>query len=717
MIKKKQVFLAAAFFLFVLFVWYFGFLKQLLHASSQRLLQFWVQAAENQIQVNLMRQTRCLEAWISEYADEADYEKALSSMAKDLRENGTDRGIYLSDRQGIVYDIEKRASYRIEDLNLLALAEKEGVSVVRFSGAGKEAVGMILPVKRASRTPYFWVHTMPPSDFEAYILNDVLRFADFVKIFDQAGKELGAENEMHALFNQKQNRVRDLLWKRKDDFVSSGRHISINSAGILKGCDVLVRLNSPKGWIIGGSISLPNLVPFHFKLLYASLIGFIVLLFLIFLWLGLKKTKKSFNITDSLTGLPSGFHLENRLKEHLKNVHGDGSGNGCYLVSLDIGGFRRFNSLFGHSLGDRFLSALGLVLKEHYISPIRIGGDRFVFLAFISRSDAGMLDKTISTVLEERVGKHYLQVVNFKIGIYPVGEGEENIREMLVSAHLALSFAKKSHKNNVVIYDKPLKERMDLVRKLETNMLYALSKAEFLVYIQPKYKIADGTSFSGEALVRWKSEDLGLIVPDLFIPLFEQNGFIVEIDFFVLSTVFKSIQRRLAKGERVSPISVNQSRVTITYPRYLERLSLLIERHPIPLKYIELEVTESVLEEDHDSLLQLIDSIKSLGLTISLDDFGSGYSSLNTLRMLPIDTLKIDKEFIMDSGKPAVSARSKKIISHIVSMSHALGIEVVCEGVETKEQFDFLSGIGCHYIQGYYCAKPMTLEEYEAASK
>ena len=413
---------------------------------------------------------------------------------------------------------------------------------------------------------------------------------------------------------------------------------------------------------------------------------------------------------DPLTGLFNEFQMEQVLKEFFADE--ERCENRYGLVCLDVVFFRRFNSMFGHSMGDQLLAAMGHAVKTYYDCGIHISGDRFALVAPITPALVEDLNDRLLDTVEARLGKQYRRMVLFKFGICPIQERlqERSVQKLSDAAQIALQQAKKTPKVYAVVYDQKLHSKTEMEKSIEINMLHALSKDEFTVYIQPKYRLSDNSCCSAEALVRWNSEELGQIQPDSFIPLFEKNGFIVEIDFFVLTRVFQHIRNGLATGKRVLPISVNQSKITVTFPYYMERLENLLERYPIPSEYVDLEITESVLEDDHEIICSLISSVKKLGFTISLDDFGSGYSSLNILRTLPVDTLKIDKGFLKESDS---QDKSKKILRHMMDMSRDLNIKVVCEGVETKEQYDFLCSVNCDYVQGHYCAKPMPFSEYE----
>ena len=236
----------------------------------------------------------------------------------------------------------------------------------------------------------------------------------------------------------------------------------------------------------------------------------------------------------------------------------------------------------------------------------------------------------------------------------------------------------------------------------------ALLEREFVVYYQPKINMETEKIIGAEALVRWISKDKGFMNPGEFIPVFEKEGFIIELDFFVLEEAVKIIRDWLDNNKNPITISVNQSRVHLSNPYYIERLKNLINKYQIPTKFIELELTESLFM-DIDVALETVKKIKELGFSVSVDDFGSGFSSLNMLKSMPIDVVKIDREFLNESEN---SQKAQKIISKIVEMAKELDMEVICEGVEKIEQAEFLKSIGCYYAQGFLYAKPMPETEF-----
>ena len=271
-----------------------------------------------------------------------------------------------------------------------------------------------------------------------------------------------------------------------------------------------------------------------------------------------------------------------------------------------------------------------------------------------------------------------------------------------------MNVAGKQH--TFVIYDNEMEKRVIREQKIASMMGEALANKEFKIYMQPKYRISDETIIGSEALVRWISPKFGFLPPNQFIPLFEKNEFIVELDFYILDHVCEYIQRRFDNQMDIYSISVNQSRITISRTDYIKRLKELLTKYMFPKKFIELEITESVFSENMNDIIKVVEQIKSLGCMVSIDDFGSGYSSLNMIRKIPFDVLKIDREFLPQHD---FNDKSFYVLESIVAMAKKINVSVICEGVETRTQIDYLEQIGCDRVQGYYFSKPMPIEVFD----
>lgn len=259
-------------------------------------------------------------------------------------------------------------------------------------------------------------------------------------------------------------------------------------------------------------------------------------------------------------------------------------------------------------------------------------------------------------------------------------------------------------------FDKNMLDKQLWNQKVEKNMETALREEEFEVYLQPKYGPSDGKMLGAEALVRWNSKTDGFIPPNRFIPIFEENGFITQLDDYMVSKVAKLQSEWTIQGRKVVPVSVNISRAHFVQEGLAEHICQLVDAYGPKHELIELELTESAFFDDKIILTETVKQLKAYGLRVSMDDFGSGFSSLNSLKDIPLDVLKLDTGFFNGDTD---SERGEIIVREIIMLARALDMTVVAEGIEKKEQVDFLAKLGCDMIQGYYFAKPMPVSEFE----
>lgn len=380
---------------------------------------------------------------------------------------------------------------------------------------------------------------------------------------------------------------------------------------------------------------------------------------------------------------------------------------------IDISNFKAINTFYGREQGNKVLKVVADRVHDIVVPDgifARMFADRFVFM--ISYVDINSLTYIIETYLEEiefEIDELKETIkINCNCGIYVVEDYKEDVNMMIDKAAMASKLSKNSISKMVTILDKNVNYDIVKNQKLTYKMNKALNNHEFIPYIQPKVSFRDGRVVGGEALVRWMSPDEGMISPNDFIPLFEMNGFVNKIDFYMLERICSMIKKRSEWGKYTVPISVNQSRMHVYDPMYINKLINTFDKYGINKNNIIFELTESAFTENADDMIALIKRMVQLGYNISMDDFGCGYSSLNMLNMLPISELKLDKQFLDNE-----SEKSRYIIRTIVNLAHGLGISIVCEGVETAEQCEFLKRIGCDIAQGYYYAKPMPMNDFE----
>ena len=237
----------------------------------------------------------------------------------------------------------------------------------------------------------------------------------------------------------------------------------------------------------------------------------------------------------------------------------------------------------------------------------------------------------------------------------------------------------------------------------------ALANGEFKPFLQAKFNMIENHISGAEALVRWIKPDGKVVSPGDFIPVFERNGFVEKIDFYMLEEICKYLRRMIDENREVYKISVNQSRYLLNDPEYANKVKTILLKYQIPVGLIELELTETVFFHEKERMIQTMKELKNMNVDLSIDDFGSGYSSFNILKDVPFDVLKIDREFLSDSVH---TEKGKIILQKIVDMAHGLGMSVICEGVENVEQIELLVSIDCHYAQGFYYARPIPIEEF-----
>ena len=391
------------------------------------------------------------------------------------------------------------------------------------------------------------------------------------------------------------------------------------------------------------------------------------------------------------------------------------------IALFDIDKFKYVNDRLGYEEGNRMLERLHKTVSDHLEGDeifARLSDDNFVLT--IKNSTDIEITSRINNIFSEFERRNSLFVkypVVFSAGvcrmnqcIHENGHGEVDINAAIDRCKIAKSTLKGTHFSSIAFYDGSIRDRALREKDYENMMPAALEKHEFQCYLQPKYGLRSRNIEGAEALIRWNSKDFGFISPGDFIPIAEKNGFVVELDFFILEEVCRTMRHWIDEGRKPVVVSVNQSRLHLNYDDYIWRLREIVDKYDIPYEYIELELTESVFTENSEKLLKIMHKLHEIGFKLSLDDFGSGYSSLNMLKDMPVDVVKIDKEFFSDTMN---TQKGRAVISTVVDLAKNLDMDVISEGVETKEQVEFLTEIHCAMVQGYYFAKPMPISDFE----
>lgn len=414
------------------------------------------------------------------------------------------------------------------------------------------------------------------------------------------------------------------------------------------------------------------------------------------------------SILDELTGIynRNGFY---QATEELFAKNPDTK----YIIAYwNVKRFKVINELFGRDAGDAILIQMSEMIKAAYAEVEgtygRMESDNFVtcFPADLLQGDRSFVHS--GDIVYESEGTEYHFAACY--GLYVVEDKSVSIASMVDRSRIAMDTVKDSYVKPFAYYNDDMRQSIVMEQMLMSGCEAAIRENQFEVYYQPVCNAADGTITSAEGLVRWKHPEKGMISPGTFIPLFERNGFISILDRYVWDKVCQMLRRRIDEGRDVVPISINVSRVDFYNQQLCEDIVKTVEKYGLDPSILRLEVTESSYSDNPQCVMETVKKLQENGFTIMMDDFGSGYSSLNTLKDLPVDILKIDMRFMNDLEK---GGKSAVILESVVRMAKWMSLRAVAEGVETEEELNFLKSVECNYIQGYYFYRPMPEQDFE----
>lgn len=389
------------------------------------------------------------------------------------------------------------------------------------------------------------------------------------------------------------------------------------------------------------------------------------------------------------------------------------------VVKLDIKNFKLINRIYDFTVGDKVIKCMAEALRyaiNGNSSSIfaRVNVDNFIILLpYYERDSLNDQRQVFVDQFRLLMGPEFTTAVEFPTGQYIITDADyprPDIPEILEKVNFAHRASKQNPSSPVIDYVEDLEKEAIFEKKVEDKMAASLSNQDFKLYLQPKFRADTHAICGAEALVRWSIDGQFFMHPMAFIPVLERNGFIVKIDKYMFGLAVQKIRSFMDDGLTPIPISVNFSRCHLSNENFVQELCEIADSYGVPHKYLEIELTESVVYQHVGRMIELTEQLHEAGFTLSMDDFGTGYSSLSLIKDLNIDVLKLDKSFFDHCTN---TARARVIIQHIFNIAQELGITTVAEGIEYKEQVDMLQEVGCDIIQGFYFSKPIPAEELD----
>lgn len=420
---------------------------------------------------------------------------------------------------------------------------------------------------------------------------------------------------------------------------------------------------------------------------------------------------------DTLTGLIS-FE---RFHEEIERIILSNKTNNYLMIYTDFENFKYFNYKYGYTVGDQLLkdfcsSIISKIVDKHNLYFTRVVSDQFLMFR-PARYEKDEYEKLIEEIEQKNIDFMLRQKERFPQSNVTLRTGVYYVTPECMSASYAIDVANYARqkvdndsKCSVRFYDDEMQKRRTLENQIVNEMKEAIEQHQFKVYFQPKYSIKNREITGAEALIRWERENGEVLSPDSFIPVYENNGKIVELDFYVFETVVKYLAKNQKEGRNQVPISINASSLHAMDPQTITLYMDILKKYDVDPSLVEIELTETAVVSEYESVRELFDEFQLHGIKTAMDDFGSGYSILNTIVDIPVDVIKIDRGFITSCLE---SDRGIYFLKHLIDMIRNLGYQIICEGVETDQQIEILKQIGCDEIQGYWYSKPLKEEDYD----
>ena len=724
--RKKQVIVIILIFLFLIVVGiaYMTYMLDRVEANTNNSIETIVKNDANSLKTEITEQKAVLQEITNEIlmdnVVDADkifdiYQKSnVTSKFVRMAIMYEDSKTITNDGYEVDYSDEKDNFFSNNEIHISEnrISKIDGKEINIYSQAievKKEKIAILLIVKTDSYKDIF--------------SNKIFEGRGYSYIVDREANIVVAANIDKELDNLIEDLEQNLVGKSKEKFEQSKNTVQENIKNGVSGART-IQTSSGQYYMVYQDIgvndwSIVTFIPskaiageINSALLTTFILTIIVILIIVAICVYIvltnnKKQKQLFEYAyiDPITKKGNIYYFRKEGQEKLENKKKDNT----YVAVLDINKFKMINKAYGFQTGDTILYGIGEELekilgKESLIC--RYSNDYFVTLFEYNEDIHKILNKMVKSIEYLKLqGNVYNLSVN--IGIYKLEEADKDISEVMDKAIIAHSASKGDVFNKFYVYDKKIERKIEKESKIENEMHKALENKEFKVYYQPKLYTKTEKLYGAEALVRWEHNGK-LVPPNEFIPLFEKNKFILKLDAYVFEQVCADLKGwKEAYGKELI-VSVNVSREHFLDEHFLEKYRMIAAKYNVNPNQIDLEITESATVEAGIDIIEVMNKMKKLGFLISIDDFGTGYSSLSTIQDMPADILKIDKSFVDKIGKS-----EKNIIDYILNIAKDLQLITIAEGVETKEQRDYLLENGCNVIQGYYYSRPLPKEEFE----
>lgn len=633
--------------------------------------------------------------------------------------------MFYADKEGnLVTSENKHANISDREYFIPVLNEKPGNFIVGNAlyskTSGKMTVHIVTPVfDKAGKCKGLIGSGVELSTLHDILNNVKIKTKGEAFIIDKKGVYLSHPNTeyMMNIFIPKDDEYKELSSLK----LAQQRH-GIYKAKSADKKDVYVFLDpiDQTDWTIGVSVPEEEIFKLYKKLkgIQFTIIFVLIIEILVFIILGVIYITIISGSYDPITNLYNQEKFEKKARKMLKQFEG----SRFILISADLRGFKFINQTYGEETANQILIKFANLLKDE---TLKFNGlcakgyaDHFYVFAKIEKASIAMekASKSIEKIAKELKSKDIHAVAKYGIRFLnsdrKIQSRTKTIRNLIGEASFAKSLIKENVTKAFEIYSPRIEEKINYEHKIERQMEDAVKNDEFFVMYQPKIELSTDKIIGAEALVRWNSSDpeLGLLSPAKFIPLFEKNGFIEELDFIVYEKVFKFLRNQIDIGNNVVPISVNMSRNhTKQINNFISRFISTFNKYNLSPDLVEVEIVEQSVAEDKIILQKVIDALHNKGFSIAMDDFGSGESSLNMLNSIPIDVVKFDQNFLRNNSS---LEESSDFITSLVDLGKKLNKKTIFEGVETKEQRDFLRSINCDVVQGYFYSKPLSENDF-----